>query len=286
MSLLRHILRCNAHDPADYVPLYRGAVRVGLTRRDNAARLRAFPDVFAVADERVDLIAEGGFDALSEAVDAVLERLVVDGAVPKWRNEFFTVAPRWGAEPLFRVDRGAVPFFGVRGYGVHMNGFRRDGDSDGRLMLWIGRRAPDKKVAPNRLDNLVAGGIGNGHGVFETLVKEGGEEADLPPALVRRATPVGAVLYRMAVPEGLRDDVLFLYDIELPADVTPRNTDGEIAEFRLFPATDVLRLVRETEEFKFNVNLVIIDFALRHGLVGPDDPEYLDLVAGLRRPIG
>src|SRR5689334_15773049 len=109
MSLLRHILRCNAYSPADYVPLYLGDVRVGLMRRDNAARLRAFSNVFAVADGRVDLVAGGGFDALSEAVDAVLERLVLDGAVPKWRNEFFMVAPRWGAAPLFRVDRGAVP---------------------------------------------------------------------------------------------------------------------------------------------------------------------------------
>jgi hypothetical protein len=283
MTLLRHVLRCNAHNPADYLPLCRGGLRVGLTRRDNAAKLRGFPDVFAVADERVDLVAEGGFDAVSEAVDAVLDRLVADGAVPKWRNEFFTVAPRWGAEPLFRVDRGAVPFFGVRGYGVHMNGFCRTGG--GGLILWIGRRAPDKKVAPNLLDNVVAGGIGGGHGVVETLVKEGGEEADLPPDLMRRAAPVGAVSYRMAVPEGLRDDVMFLYDLELPEAVTPRNTDGEIAEFRRLPAADVVRMVRETDEFKFNVNLVIIDFAVRHGLIGPDDPEYLDLAVGLRRPL-
>jgi len=43
--------------------------------------------------------------------------------------------------------------------------------------------------------------------------------------------------------------------------------------------------VRDTDDFKFNVNLVIIDFALRHGLVAPDDPDYLDLVTGLRRPL-
>jgi hypothetical protein len=102
---------------------------------------------------------------------------------------------------------------------------------------------------------------------------------------MRRAVPVGAVAYRMAVPEGLRDDVMFLYDLELPAEMTPHNTDGEIAEFHRLPAVDVLRMVRETDEFKFNVNLVIIDFALRHGLIGPDDPEYLDLVIGLRRPL-
>ncbi len=85
--------------------------------------------------------------------------------------------PRWGDAPMFRLDRGAVPFFGARAYGVHLNGYRRDG---GRLHLWVGRRAPDKRVAPNKLDNLVAGGIGNGYGVAATLVKEAEEEAGDP----------------------------------------------------------------------------------------------------------
>ena len=33
-------------------------------------------------------------------------------------------------------------------------------------------------------------------------------------------------------------------------------------------AVDVLDRVAHTDDFKFNVNLVIIDFALRHGLIG------------------
>ncbi|MCH6589381.1 MAG: DUF4743 domain-containing protein, partial [Proteobacteria bacterium] len=27
--------------------------------------------------------------------------------------------------------------------------------------------------------------------------------------------------------------------------------------------------------------LVVIDFLIRHGFIGPDDPEYVDLVGGL-----
>jgi hypothetical protein len=41
--------------------------------------------------------------------------------------------------------------------------------------------------------------------------------------------------------------------------------------------------VRDTDDFKFNVNLVIIDFALRHGLLTPENREYLALIAGLRQ---
>ena len=78
--------------------------------------------------------------------------------------------------------------------------------------------------------------------------------------------------------------MLFTYDLETPADFMPRNTDGEIVAFDLRDAAAVVAQLRESDDFKFNVNLVIIDFAIRHGLVTPEDPEYLDLVTGLRRP--
>jgi 8-oxo-dGTP pyrophosphatase MutT (NUDIX family) len=170
----------------------------------------------------------------------------------------------------------------VRAYGVHLNGWHREGKA---LDLWVGRRAPDKKVAPDKLDNLVAGGIGHEHGLKATLVKEAAEEASLPAEIVAKAVPVGAISYRMETEQGLRDDVLFLYDLDVPADFKPVNTDGEIVGFRRLPAAEVVERVRTTDDFKFNVNLVIIDFALRHGLVTPDEPDYLDLVTGLRRPL-
>jgi 8-oxo-dGTP pyrophosphatase MutT (NUDIX family) len=164
-----------------------------------------------------------------------------------------------------------------------LNGWCR---REGAPLLWIGKRAADKKVAPGKLDNMVAGGIGFGHGVFETLAKEAAEEAALPRAIIDQALPVGALTYRTEVKHGVRDDALFVYDLEVPADFVPRNTDGEIAEFSLMPAREVIDRVRSGDDFKFNVNLVIIDFALRHGLLRPDDePDYLDLVTGLRRPL-
>jgi 8-oxo-dGTP pyrophosphatase MutT (NUDIX family) len=282
MSFADHIRACNNYDPSRVVPLLARGRRIGWLRRDNAAALARFARVFSVEAEQVRLVAEGDADRVSAAVDEVVEALLAENKLPKWRNETFDVAARWGEPPIFRLDRGAVPFFGVRAYGVHLNGYVRDG---GALKLWIGRRAPDKRVAPNKLDNIVAGGIGNGHGVYPTLVKEGEEEAAIPAALIQRAMPVGAVSYRMETELGIRDDVLFVYDLELPSDFTPRCNDGEIVEFRLMPAADVVERVRETEDFKFNVNLVILDFALRHGLLTPDDPEYLDVATGLYRPV-
>ena len=76
-----------------------------------------------------------------------------EGQVTGWRDEDYPVAAAYGRPPLLRMERAGVPLFGVQGYGVHLNGYRRDGS---RLDLWVGRRAPDKSVAPDKLDNLVA----------------------------------------------------------------------------------------------------------------------------------
>ena len=282
MSFCDHIRSCNNYDPSRVVPLTAGTARIGLLRRDNAEALRRFPDVFAVVEHRVELVAHGDVAAVSHAVDTVVDALVEEGRVPKWRNETFDAAPCWGAPPVFRLDRGAVPFFGTRAYGVHLNAYLRQGES---LCLWVGRRSPAKQVAPNKLDNLVAGGIGNEHGVRDTLLKEGEEEASIPTSLMSQAISAGAVSYRMETPLGIRDDVLFVFDLEMPADFLPKNRDGELVHFELMPASAVLERIRATSDFKFNVNLVILDFAVRHGLLGPDDPEYLDVATGLHRPL-
>jgi thiamine pyrophosphokinase len=112
-------------------------------------------------------------------------------------------------------------------------------------------------------------------------VKEAGEEASLPAELATRAVPAGRVSYVMANDEGLRRDVLHVYDLELPEGLTPRPNDDEVERFELLPAPDVLQIVATTDRVKFNVNLVLIDFALRHGLLAYPGPETARLRAAL-----
>src|SRR5947208_14724553 len=177
MSFADHIRAGNNYDPSRAIPLLARDERIGLLRRDNAAALARFSRVFAVEPERVRLVAEGDADQVSAAIDEVVEALLAENKLPKWRNETFDVAARWGEPPVFRLDRGAVPVFGVRAYGVHLNGYCR---SRAGLQLWIGRRAPDKRIAPDKLDNIVAGGVGNGYGIAATLIKEAEEEGGIP----------------------------------------------------------------------------------------------------------
>jgi len=281
MSLLDHIHLSRRRDMTRYRPFLAGEDRVGWVRHELAQRLLAYDDVFRGGEDALRLSpALTDFDSRSRAMADVTARMVADGMLRKLRGEDFAVATGHGRPPLFKLDRIAVAVFGVKAYGVHMNGFVRRTDG---LHLWIGRRARNKSIAPGKLDHLVAGGQPYGLSIRENLVKECAEEAAIPESLAARARPTGIVSYLMEYEGGLRDDVLFVFDLELPADFTPENTDGEIEEFMLWPAERVLREIETTDNFKFNVNLVMIDFLIRHGIVGPERPDYLELLAGLRR---
>ena len=58
------------------------------------------------------------------------------------------------------------------------------------------------------------------------VVKECWEEAGIPRDLAARAVPVGAVSYEALVAEGIKRDVLFCYDLELPGDFVPEPQVG------------------------------------------------------------
>ena len=79
----------------------------------------------------------------------------------------------------------------------------------------------------------------------------------------------------MERPEGLRRDLLHCYDLTLPEDFAPLAADGEVEAFELWPIERVMQSVRDTDDFKFNVNLVLIDLFLRQGLIGGSDAAEL-----------
>jgi 8-oxo-dGTP pyrophosphatase MutT (NUDIX family) len=282
MAYLDHIRTCNRHDLSKFRPFRVDGLQVGWVRHDVAQLLAAFPETFRISGEEVHLHpALSTPEARSDAIDRVAGELAQARGTPRLRGERYRVAPRFDDRALLSIDRGVVSLFGIRAYGVHVNGFVRRSDG---LHLWIGRRALDKSVAPGKLDNMVAGGQPYNLTLADNLLKEAAEEADIPLRIAATARPVGAISYCLEDQWGLKPDVMFCYDLEVPADFVPRNTDGELQGFTLMPVPEVARMVRNTDEFKFNVNLVIIDFLIRHGLISPDhEPDYVELVSGLRK---
>jgi hypothetical protein len=279
VSFLERVRECNAHDLANFLPFFVEGVRVGWVRRSMAQRLAGFADVFDVQSDSVTMAQTLATPAARTAAMAfVVETLAAEGVIKGVRGELYPVSTGFAANPFFQMERAAVPLFGVRAYGIHVNGFVR---KNGATLLWVAQRAADKQTFPGQLDQIVAGGQPVGLRLTENLVKECGEEASIPAALARTAVAVGAVTYCCEVNEGLRPDVLFCYDLELPADFIPKNSDGEVAAFHLWPVDKAMHIVASTREFKFNCNLVAIDFFIRHGFLAPDHPEYVELLRAL-----
>jgi len=280
MTLLERVKECQRWDRKRYRPFRVDGLSLGWITREFADRLKGFPAVFAVSPEAVDLAPSlRDFDARSRAVEEVLQRLKEEGLVRGWRNEAYPVGVSLHSRPLLKMERAAVPLFGVRAYGVHLNGFVGQGEG---LHLWVARRSATKQTAPGKLDHIVGGGQPMGLGLMENLIKECAEEAAIPESLAREARPAGFVSYVTERAEGLRSDICYAYDIALPADFVPRNTDGEIEWFQLWPIGEVKARLAASDDFKFNVALVNIDFLVRRGYLGPDEPNYVEIVEGLR----
>lgn len=279
-GLIDHIRRCNDWTPSRFGPFEVAGKRVGHVRHDFIHRLEQFKGVFEFIGSGARLSPRYSTAAQrTKVMRGVVKQLVEDHAIAKLRREDYAIVTQWGEEPLFLLDRGAVAPFGVRAFGLHVNGYVRRGT---KTMLWIGKRALDKAVEPGKLDNLVAGGQPAGLTLSENLLKEAHEEAGLSRKLALTARPAGAITYRMEGERGLKPDTMFVYDLELPADFRPHNIDGEIIEYTLMDLDEVLERVRTTYDFKFNVALVLIDFMIRIGFVTPaNEPDYLALVTGL-----
>eukprot|EP00746_Dinoflagellata_sp_MGD_P026070 gnl/MRDRNA2_/MRDRNA2_161450_c0_seq1.p1 gnl/MRDRNA2_/MRDRNA2_161450_c0~~gnl/MRDRNA2_/MRDRNA2_161450_c0_seq1.p1 ORF type:complete len:291 (+),score=60.49 gnl/MRDRNA2_/MRDRNA2_161450_c0_seq1:28-873(+) len=273
--------------------LLNGMGEVGLVLPRAAAELARFPEVFEVTETYVKFAAGVGdsLEARSEAVAAVLQELRQSGRVPMlrgWRDEAWPVKAAFDAPVGFYIERASGALFGVRGFGSHVNGLTvsaasKDGSPD---QLWVARRAETKATYPGRLDHIVAGGLSHGERPGENVIKECAEEASIPRELALRARPVGTVSYSEMDETGwgLKRDVLFCYDLELPADFSPVAADGEVQNFALWDIPSVIEsLAAENNDWKPNVALVIIDMLVRRGFLAPEEQGYVKLVRSLRQ---
>lgn len=279
-SFLHHIHDCTRFDQNKFVPFIIKGLKLGWLTHEVAELLPKNDPVFRKSMEGVELDPSlNTFELRSTALACAAAFLSRHHNMPLV-GEFYPVIEKWGDEPLGKVDRTSLPWFGIRGFGVHVNGFvhKKDG-----VYLWIAERAADRRIDPGKLDCLIGGGMSFGLGIMENVIKEGWEEAGVDKDLAITARSVGSVSYKSERMRGVRNDTLFIFDLELPEDFTPRNTDGEVSAFHLLPLAEVAAIIHDTDRFKFNCNLVIIDFLLRQNFIGQAHEEYAALAAAVKQ---
>jgi ADP-ribose pyrophosphatase YjhB (NUDIX family) len=172
------------------------------------------------------------------------------GHITGWRNERFSywsdaviLSQGMCAEPVaalkaaFEMERAAFRFFGLRSHAVHVNGFTEDG------FMWCGRRSLSKPTDPGMLDNIAAGGLPVHESLQSCVVREMAEEAGLSESLATTALTNGQVTTCRPVARGWHHEVLWVYNLRVPADTQPMNQDGEVAEFSLLSPTQVVEAI-------------------------------------------
>ena len=279
MSFLDRLGASKAPDFSLYLPFVVDSEIVGYVRPSMAVKLNNFQDTFKVTKSDIGLNHKlQGVEDRTHGVGEVMEVLRQSGIVTGWRGEKYKVARTYNAPTVFEMERAAVPLFGTIGCSVHMNGVSW---RNGELCMWVGRRSLSKPTEPGKLDQMVAGGQPIGISVKDNLIKECAEEANIPAKVAALSMPVGGITYCMEQPEGLRRDILFIYDLVLPENFEPKNTDGEVEDFSLMTLDELSSRVQDTSDFKPNCAIVIIDFFIRHGFIKPDHKDYLKLINGL-----
>jgi 8-oxo-dGTP pyrophosphatase MutT (NUDIX family) len=283
MSLLRQYHRYSNPDLTRYRRFVVAGRHVGWVKPALADEFAGRPEAFRLVGKDLEMqphLADS--EQRSAAMATVLADLRAAGRVPGWRNELYPVNQSFGETPLLVMERAAAPLFGVVAYGVNLNGFVGRG---WEMKIWVARRSPTKSVDPNMLDLVVGGGQPLGLTPAENLLKECQEEAGIPADIAERAVPVSVVTLLIEAAEGLRVGQQFNFDLELPEGFRPQNQDGEVAGFELIPVSELIHRLRSADEFMYDISLVLIDFLVRHGFIGPEERDYLPLIAGLRRQI-
>jgi 8-oxo-dGTP pyrophosphatase MutT (NUDIX family) len=243
MSLLERVRAARRFDPARYLRFCAGGAELGWVRPDHAVRLAGWPHLFDIDGASIRLAAHLDTpQRRSAALATVLRQLADEDYLQGWRDELYAVTRAYGEPPVFLLERAAARMFGVTSYAVHVNGVVGAGAA---CHMWIARRTRTRPIDPGMLDNLVGGGLAAGLTLAQTLAKEGWEEAGIAPGPMSRAVACGRIALLREVPEGVQAETIFVHDLELPEDFRPDNQDGEVAEFRLLPLAEVLRLLAE-----------------------------------------
>ncbi|KAF9467223.1 nudix hydrolase 20 [Collybia nuda] len=231
-------------------------------------------------------------------------RLFDDVCGPKkWRNERFPIyadpfgardypghtAPGKSLNFVFELERSACALFGVVTYGVLMSIYKElEVNGQKTLRVWVPRRARTKPTWPGYLDSSVAGGAPSGIPMFECIIKECMEEANIAPDITRKhARCIGAISYFFRTSAGwLQPEIEYLYDLSIPSDMDPdifqpKPLDGEVESFALLPHDDIIQKMR-AGLFKPDCALVLIDLFIRLGYITPEnEPDFMKIVTRL-----
>ncbi|PHH92440.1 hypothetical protein CDD83_7396 [Cordyceps sp. RAO-2017] len=267
------------------------------------------------SDRRVHLSLDVvcGEDVISlcrdEFVGLCEKNVSVVGGLRKWLGKKTDYHPIRGLDSHLAGLQMPSPLRGVFGIvtsGVHMNVFTmKKVNGRPKMHVWVSRRSQNVTYA-GKLDQVVAGAMDpvDGMDPLKTLRREAMEEARLMvDTASRRVTANGVVVgtvergprisfYDKKDPTAgseqgqLEPGIRFTFDLEVDASFTPQPGEPDAVTNFVLKAVDEVKRDLICAEWKPNCGLVMLDFLLRKGQIGPEEDErYGQLKQGLQREL-
>jgi len=264
MSFLQRLKDCNKHKESNFFKFFIDNYHVGYIKKKKINIIKKFPNFFLFNEKKIFLRKEiNNFKKRTYVINQVFNYLLKEKLILSKHREYFPVFRSFQEKPLLKVQRLMGPFFGFQFFGVHLNGFLR---KNNKYFMWVGRRTK-KGNFPNDLDQIAAGGLPFNVTIKKNLIKESYEEANINKTLISKSKYDGIISYRVETKLGLSRHILFCYNLELPMNFTPKNNDGEITSFYLWPIEKILKIIKQSRKFKFDCSLVIIQFAMNKKII-------------------
>lgn len=236
-----------------------------------------WPECWEIAHDNrtLTLAHSSNVQERSRRFGETLELMVQSKVMPELRDE---IIPTHGpeGEPVMHMDRVGSILFGTVMYGVQMLAYT---NTKKGTLYWVPRRSRSVRAYAGMLDHCVGGALNSGETPMDTLVREAREEASLSESYVREyARSFGVVSYHMnhdANNEpGHQPQVMYTYSIELPQDMEPKASDGEVDKFELMTLERV-KAALWRREFKANCVLTWISYLISQGIMNADNERDL-----------
>ncbi len=181
-----------------------------------------------------------------------------------WRGEQLGVYNGSG-ECLGSIERGAVRPLGIATRAVHLVGRTANGS------MWVQQRALDKANDPGQWDTLMGGMVPASDSLQTALTRETQEEAGLDVAQLREVTQRGRVSISRptdgdapggstvspASGIGYMVEVIDWFDCVVPDGLMPVNQDGEVAQFQLLRAPELVERL-QGNAFTLEASLILV----------------------------
>jgi len=260
----------------DFIPVYANSKQIGFVHRVYKEKLVNISPFLSFRDENFFITTDSNdYSELTKIFQNVNDELLQRGLITlSHKGEMYRVAVDNFSEPLFEIARYSVPFWGVRVFGVHMNGLVRKQDC--QMDMWYAQRSQNRS-ASGMLDHIVCGGQPASMTLSENLCKEAYEEAKMSYDITKQAIPVGTVSCWEQKEYFLHRFTPFMFDLLLPSTFKPISHDGSSSSFSTISIKELVKNVEIILDFKSSCQPVIISLLIRHGYITPDDENYIEI---------